>query len=627
MKPLPHLRQTSQHRDESARHGRTLGIVLVALVVVGISAFLVQDRAAPRPAVPVPSVLGSATAQTLTPAIRSPLLPIHGDPVRVALLRDPASVEFYEDPKAYDQALDSWEEFLAGVGATVARVGPDAAESDQSDVLLVAAAPCLSPAARRAMQIAGQRGRGVIFTGITGVRDAGCREIGYGLLAELVSASRADTVAASPEQYVTIASGSPLTLDIPPGSRLELRSAPHVAVRHRGRDAYYSDRDLNPLPVEQTTLVDGAVVHEVSDARRVVYFGFEPATLANRPWERAMMRILVRNAVALAAGIPVATVDAWPAGYSAAAVVAQDVEDEFENAKPALDTLAAAKVPGTFFVVSDLARDHADLTRAMANAGEVGTHTENHARLGGDFAVQRNRLSVTQSDLTTMLGKPIRGMRPPEEQFDERSLKAWRHVGGRYVFGANDGRSASPELVRVGNEPFVLIGRVVDDDYLTIRRANIFQPQRLAEDQLRAFEKIRELGGLFVMSYHSNMLARPKTIAALGIVARALKADTTVWLTTAGAVADWWMTRHQLEATAARESNGVLAVTVRNGGAGPSPASSVVVTLPDRARAIEASDSDLLPSHPATARVRVPPLAVGGSYTTRVTLARSADER
>ena len=619
----PRAGNASFHRAVWERHGTAAVVVVFALLVVGISAFLVQSRPVVKPRVEVPSVLGSVTAQKLTTATPSYRLPQDGSPMRIALLRDPASIDFYEDPRAYDLALDSWAEFLVGAGAMVDRVSPAEAALGTSPVLLVAATPCLSTEARRAMQTAGSRGRGVIFTGLTGVRDGRCREIGYGLLAELVNASRADTVAAAPEQYLTIASGSPLSLGIPPGSRLELKSAPHVAVRHRGRDAYYSDRDLNPLPADQTTLVDGAVVHEVSTARRVVYFGFELGTLAERPWEKAMMKLLVRNAVALAAGVPIASVDAWPGGYDAAAVIAQDVEDEFENARPALDTLTAAKVPGTFFVVSDLARDHEKLTRAMANAGEVGTHTENHARLGGDVQLQRQRLRVTQKDLTEMLGRPVRGMRPPEEQFDERSLQAWKEVGGRYVFGANDGRSASPELVQIGNEPFVLIGRVVDDDYLTVRRANIFEPQRLAEDQLRAFAKVKELGGLFVMSYHSNMLARPKTIGALGIVARALKADTTVWLTTAGAVAEWWMVRHNLSTSVIREQDGILAVTVKNAAPVASLAATVTVTLPDGRRAVSASDSELLPAHEATARVRVPPLAPGGTYTTRITLGKS----
>lgn len=616
--------QRTSPRAAWERYGTVVALVFFALVVVGISASLVQNRPSLRAPVVAPSVLGSATAQTLTTATSSHQLPQSSAALRVALLRDPASAGFYEHSKAYDLALDSWAEMLAGSGAVVDRVSPKEAALSSSSVLVVAATPCLSTEARRAMQTAGSRGRGVIFTGLSGVRDGGCREIGYGLLAELVNAARADTVPAAPEQYLTIASGSPLSLGIPPGSRLELKSAPHVAVRHRGRDAYYSDRDLNPLPAEQTTLVDGAVVHEVSPARRVVYFGFEIGTLADRPWEKAMARILVRNAVALAGGVPLAGVDAWPAGYAAAAVIAQDVEDEFENARPALDTLTAARAPGTFFVVSDLARNHANLTRAMASAGEVGTHTENHARLGGDIELQRQRLRTTQNDLTEMLGRPVRGMRPPEEQFDERSLQAWKQVGGRYVFGANDGRSASPEMVQIGNEPFVLIGRVVDDDYLTVRRANIFEPHRLAEDQLRAFGKVKELGGLFVMSYHSNMLARPKTIGALGIVARALKADTTVWLTTAGAVADWWMVRHNLSASVTRENDGVLVVTVQNSAPVASLAATVTVTLPDGRRVAGASDSDLLPAHPATARVRVPPLAAGGTYITRITLEKSS---
>jgi peptidoglycan/xylan/chitin deacetylase (PgdA/CDA1 family) len=516
---------------------------------------------------------------------------------------------------------------LEGVGATVRRVSPDAADADPGSVLVVAATPCLSAPARRALQSAVRKGRGVIFTGLSGVRDGGCREAGFGLLADLAGAARADTVRTADAHYITVPSGSPLALDIPPGARIELKPAPHVAVRRPGRDAYYSDRDLNPLPTDQTALVDGAIVHDLTNGRRVVYFGFEVDALPERAWERAMMGLLVRNAVALAAGVALASPDAWPSAYRAAAVVAQDVEDEFENAQLALDTLRALKVPGTYFVVSDLAKRHEALTRGMASGGEVGTHTENHGTLGGTEDVQRRRLATTQRDLTTMLGQPVRGMRPPEERFDQASLRAWQEAGGTYVFGANDGRTPSPEVVRVGDAPFVLIGRTVDDDFLTVRRANIREPVRLAADQLLAFAKVRELGGLYIMSYHSNMLARTTTVGALGIVARVLKADTTVWLTTAGNVADWWLIRHRMETTVRREADGALTLTVRNGAPVASPAASVTVTLPRGARATMATDSDLLQGQPGTTRVRIPPLAAGGTHTTRIILEGAAHAR
>lgn len=611
-----------RRRLGTPRRGGALGILLFALVVVGISFLLVRSKPTLSAAPDVEAARGDETAHQLVSITRPATLPNGAGRVRVALLRDPASAAWSDDPAAYDRSLDAWSTAIAATGAEVHRITPEAAEGDRSAVIVAAATPCLSAPARRALQTASRRGSGVIFTGMTGVRDGGCRDVGYGLLAELAQVARADTTGQATLPYVTIPSGSALSVDIPPGARLELRPAPHIAVRHPGRDAYYSDRDLNPNA--DAALLDGALVHELSGGRRVVYFGFELATVVDRAWERAIVQLLVRNAVALAAGVPLASPDPWPSGYTAAAVIAQDVEDEYANAQQALDTLRALEVPGTFFVVSDLARANQKLTRALASAGEVGTHTENHGRLGGTAETQRRRLATTQHDLTVMLGRPVQGMRPPEELFDEHTLRAWQAAGGTYMFGANNGRTPSPELVQVGDAPFVLIGRTVDDDFLTVRRAEILDPNRLAADQLEAFAKVRALGGLYVMSYHSNMLARMKTVGALGIVARALKADTTVWLTTAAKATDWWLVRHRLTTTASHDDSGALTLTVRNDGPVASPAASVTVTLPHGEQARLATDSDLIAARPGTARVRIPPLAAGATHTTKLFIGKEA---
>ena len=609
----------SRARGRRGRRGGAIGVILFGVVVLGISIALVRARPALTPAVAAPSALGDATAGDLIPITRPALLPTAGGrPVRVALVRDAASVPYFDDPREYDRALAAWATLLESTGAQVRRVAPSAAETDPSDVLAVVATPCLSAPARRAIQSATRHGRGVIFTGLTGTRDGGCREVGYGLIASLLEA-RGDTVDSAAERYLTVPQGSPLALDVPPGARVELKLAPHVVVRHAGRDAYYSDRDLNPLAVRETAMLDGAVIHDLSRGR-VVYFGFEAGTVVDRAWERAIMGLLVRNAVALAAGIPLAGPDPWPAGHAVAAVIAQDVEDEFENARLALDTLRSAGMPGTFFVVSDLARQHEELTRAMELAGEVGTHTENHARLGGDLELQRRRLRTTQAELTRMLGHPVRGMRPPEEQFDQATLLAWKQAGGTYVFGRNNGRSPSPELVRIGDGPFVLIGRTADDDFLTVRRAQMTDPERLAAEQLAAYTKVRALGALYVMSYHSNMLARANTVGAVGIVARALKADTAAWLTTADSVSNWWLVRHAMRTSVSRGADGHLSLTVHNGAPVATPATSVTITLPNGERAVAASDSELTTPRPGTLRVRIPPLAQGGTHTTRIIL-------
>src|SRR5688500_7847587 len=257
-------RQPLQRGLAAPRRGGVIGIVLFALVVLGISALLVRARPTLSSAEPAPSALGDETAIGLTPITRSARLP-GGDrqPVRIALLRDPASATYYEDSLEYDRVLDAYASMLAATGAIVQRITPDAAASDTSAVLVVVAAPCLSNAARTAMRQVRARARGVIFTGMTGVRDGGCREIGWGLVADLVGAARADTLPARDDRYITIPGGSALGIDIPPGARVELMPAPGVVVRHANRDVYYSDRDLNPLTSGEVELLDGAVVHDL----------------------------------------------------------------------------------------------------------------------------------------------------------------------------------------------------------------------------------------------------------------------------------------------------------------------------------------------------------------------------
>jgi peptidoglycan/xylan/chitin deacetylase (PgdA/CDA1 family) len=163
----------------------------------------------------------------------------------------------------------------------------------------------------------------------------------------------------------------------------------------------------------------------------VVYWGFELRDVANRPWSRQVARLLMSNSVSWAAAEPAVAIEAWPQGRPAAAAIAQDVEAGFENAAVALDSLTAVGYPGTYFLTTRPARSYTRLSRAMAAQGEAGSHTENHWVLGGNPPdVQRRRLAESQQDLEDILGAPSRGLRPPEEQFDTASLRAWAAARG-----------------------------------------------------------------------------------------------------------------------------------------------------------------------------------------------------
>jgi peptidoglycan/xylan/chitin deacetylase (PgdA/CDA1 family) len=302
------------------------------------------------------------------------------------------------------------------------------------------------------------------------------------------------------------------------------------------------------------------------------------------------------------------SVEPWRAGRVAAAALTQDVESHFTNAQYALDSLRAARVRSTYFLTSNIAVRYERLSRDLANAGEIGTHTENHRLLGGTAAEeQRRRLKTTQRALTRMFGLPVDGLRPPQEQFDETTMAAWVATGGRYLLGANDSRTASPELLPIGTDTLVLIGRTASDD-IAAAAAGHNEPTAVARYFLAEYERLRGLGGLYVLSYHSQLLARPDLVPALAHLARTIAADTAVWFTTTGEIAEWWRERAQLAATVRMREDG-FDVVVRNRGERLVRGAVMRVELPAPApRPIARASTALLPAPAGTVRLLIPPV-------------------
>ena len=595
-----------------------LGVVVVAAGVVVWQQTHKQPRREPRRFPGAQSVLWRAS-ELAAPAL--------GAPVRVAVLRDPASERYYDAPGAMDSIVGSWLTALHAIGATARVISPEEAlRSSYAEVLIVPASPCLGRDARHAIDVATKRGTGILMTWLSGVRDGGCRQRGYGLVVQVSGAQRLDTLnSGRKECYVTFLRGGPLAADIPPGARLELVVANHVALRAPRREAYFSDFMLNPRDVGGNPLVDGAIVETTIGRARAVYWGFDLRAVVNRPWDRALALLVARNSIAWAAGMPFATIEPWPGGKRSAAVFAQDVEDEFANAQYALDSLRAAHVPGTYFVVSRLAEHNAALARALAEQGEVGTHTPKHHLLGGRPAVeQQATLDETQHELTALLGRRAAGLRPPEEQFDETTLASWRHAGGRYMFATLNGRAASPEIFATKDGPLVALGRVTNDDFIEVRRRGLVNVDSLADDFLTGYEKVHALGGLFILSYHSQMLSRPELVPALARVARTVARDTSAWLATAGQVADWWMARSLVVTRARFVGHGQLAVEVRNSGPTAVQGAVVRVATGEAPRSAD-NGARLLPTETDAIRLLVPAIPEGGVYRTTVTLGGEAN--
>jgi peptidoglycan/xylan/chitin deacetylase (PgdA/CDA1 family) len=600
--------------DRAPRRGVTLGVVLVALTIVGVSLALVVRR--PRAAVVRPPVRFSG-ARTVIPMSSLLPLPRLAEPVRVAIVRDPGAVSYYASAKL-DSIIVRWRDAMDASGADVRVLAPAQLEQAHDvQVLVVPSSPCLGVETREGLERAAVRGQGVIFTAAAGLYDGGCSRVGYGLIVALTGAARADTLESRDMVYVTIPSGSPLGTDLPPGTRIEVNPGPHVALRRPGRDAFYSDYDMDPAPAARRPLLDGAIVHAPYGRGRAVFWGFELDNVVDRAWNRSVLELLVRNSVAWAAGHPLASVEPWPRGHIAAAVLAQDVESEFTNARYALDSLRAAGVPATYFLTSQLALKHRRLARALAAHGEIGTHTDRHQLLGGAPPdSQAAWLQRTQQELTGLLGRPVAGLRPPEEQFDTATLAQWLRVGGGggYVFGANNSRVAAPELLPLGNDTILMLARVTDDDVIATHALGPNPVRELTHHYLSDFRRVRALGGLYVLSYHSQLLARPELVPVLANVARALAADDRIWRVTAGEVADWWRAKAHLRVAAGRHANGNIIISVYNAGAASVEGAIVRVVLGPDER-VARSEIRQLPGAPGVARLALPTIGPGEART------------
>ena len=604
------------------RRGGTKTIAVVAIVIVALSVAAVHWQAAAHEhrASKLDPSTGAATVAGMPP-LAGPLMLARS--TSVAIVRDRGSDGYYESTATLDSITARWQLLLERLGARVSIITPaDSGAARRAEVLLFPAEPCLGLASRRLIRDALGRGQGVVSTWLTGTRDGGCATVGWSLTSSLAGAMRLDTLDSRRAVYVTIPWGGVLTANVPPGSRLELQAGNHVAARTPTRDLVYSDRMMNPEPAQGVTLLDGAVSHTTIGGGRSVYLGFDPLRVEHDAWSGVLAQMIARNAVAWASNAPMAALEPWPHGKVAAAMIAQDVETEFANATHAVDSLDAAGVRGTWYVVSELAEQNDDLMGRLARNGEIGSHTENHDLLAGQsLALQEERLATTQKEIRGLVGHRVAGLRPPEEQFDRNTLRAWLDAGGSYVFGSNDAHSASPELLRLDDDTLVILGRVNNDDVLSLKRVQKLDVARLTTEYLDAFAKVRALGGLFIMSYHSQFMSRPELVPVVAAVARRVRADTTVWLTTGGEAAAWWRGRFTVDVDATMAADGTMSVTATNRGRAPLAGAVVRVELPTGWTATGARGATMLPAPTGATRLALPALGAGTTSTVTVTLA------
>jgi peptidoglycan/xylan/chitin deacetylase (PgdA/CDA1 family) len=460
--------------------------------------------------------------------------------------RSEASAGFFPDDAYHPSLVERWVELVGEVGGRVVEIrsAQEVEALGGEGVVVAPTAICLDQREVDALLAHAHDGGGLLITWATGARDGRCEWRGWQALRDLTASLDVRQVEERPGMYLTVPAGLPLSHGIEPAARVELRWDAQVALATRGPRVYWSDWAMNPAPTQGTDAVDVAAhLHATDRGGRVVWFGFN-GDEAVGPLDRVRAATLLRNGIAWAAGIPSAEILPWPGGRRAAVAVVQEVGWEFENSGNLARLARARGVPVTFFVASRLALDHPGKGEVLAGAGELGSRSSDDRALAGlPYGEQRERLDRSFTQIQAWAGETARGLRPPTERFDGGTLRAWRSLGGTYLVGVSNGRTGSPEVHETPAGPVVVLPRVIKDDYNVLVQDRAPGREALARELVHGLHKMRSLGGLALLTTHTQLTGSPRHVDVLGPVLDTIQADGDWWPVTGGELADWALAR------------------------------------------------------------------------------------
>jgi peptidoglycan/xylan/chitin deacetylase (PgdA/CDA1 family) len=396
----------------------------------------------------------------------------------------------------------------------------------------------------------------------------------------------------SMKSYVplTLKTNSPLTIDAPLGAQLGLNTdfgciRVKIIENRTIQDGYFYDSEEDKgIPIEEMENSTG-LCHGTYGKGRFVWLGFNNLSLTGDEFTQKTYSKVLRNAFFWLAKKPLAAIKTWPGDHRAASVISGDIEFEFSNVGNVTDVLEENHLQGTFFILSDLAELNVDWVRKMAENGEIGIHGDEHVDFKDqNYEIQLERLRKAKQVLEGISGQKITGFRPPYGDYDENTVRALTKIGINYlVLGMEGGNDIEPHFIRYLDN-FMIMPKPNQDDYDLFYRDSITEPDEIYAELKDEFDALYDLGGLFVFTYHSQILAVDTNSQVVTDLIDYMKSKN-VWITTWKNIADWYREKQNLTLTLVEENNKNSIITLTNQGASPIENFKIQIFPPDIASA------------------------------------------
>lgn len=282
---------------------------------------------------------------------------------------------------------------------------------------------------------------------------------------------------------------------------------------------------------------------------RLVWMDFAPDRIDNSPTINVIhLDALVGSIFRFLSRQTYSAIATWPKAKPFAALIEQDSEDQFDNTEAVVELIEKKGYPISWYILSNEAVIHRQLTRRMSNVGEIACHGDNH----GVFTKNKRRdqiirIARCQKVLTEITGEKPFAFRPPQEEHNSSTVDAIANNGmTHYIANSNPDRAVPVMQVSLINEKsLVSIPRLVSDDYEMwhTRKLNVSDSITLIDDEI---EWMNYIGGLYMYSFHSQFMDKSDNLNAIEYIGDKLQ-KSDAYFATSKDISDWWRFKTALQ--------------------------------------------------------------------------------
>ncbi len=453
----------------------------------------------------------------------------------------------------YDNLLMPWRLYFKERNLSVSEItDPVLLQKQTEGVLILPSAVALSDAERDAILSFRAKGGGVLATWATGTRTGAGDWAGWQLLDSLGAKMVGEIPADSESRQLTLHGESPLSTQQPAGARIWMGKTTESLLRLSGESVAARFMNWARIP-EEARAQEGAIVYSegLPGTGRSVVYAFAETTWESRPFAAHLM---IDDTLKWLQRQPTIVRATWPDGKMAAQIIEMDTEQSFQNASAFASMMKSINYRATFYVLTSVAVQFADLVKELARDFEIAYHGDIHVSFKDQPAfTQEQRIQAMKSELASVLPNTshVIGFRAPTEGYDATTEQLLYKHGIRYhaadpsrLEGRTPGYLKMPG-VRAEDSLIVIPRTQRDDINLYWEKLSVEQTTKALMDD---FDLAMSTGSLGFLSVHSQNFDEGSVLrqAMPAYLEHVKKRRDRIWLASSGQIAQWWRDRERI---------------------------------------------------------------------------------